>query len=706
MTEELEQRAYAAWQRAGGDYRRVARDLGLPTAGEARRLAAAGASRSARIPDTELALADPMRLYPSGFFTRYNPSELISTRGYRIIDQMRRDEQVHSAITFKKLAILAPGYEICPPKGKDAEWEPVEFLEGQLARMKGTLQAILMEVLTALDYGFSITEKVFEKRGGKVEIKYLKTRRPHDFVFDSDEYGNLRPNGLQQMNVPGPGGGAQGMPVDKFMIFTHRYEFSNWYGTSDLEPAYRAWWSKKNAYAWLNMLLERYGVPPTYGLYNSKKYTPAQADQLFTVLKTLQAASSGIIPRGAPEDLELWSPELATQAKEVILPAIDRYDTHISRAILMPGLLGLNPEQVSGSLARSRVAFDVFLLTVEHLQTALADAFQEQVLRHLLWFNYGDMGEEEPTFRFKPMTQDDKLQLFDSWYKAIAAGAITTTPEDEIHLREGLEFPERTVEDIERAKEEEMEAMGAGLADVAAEDKEEEEDVERIDENTLIYRGGPQPRHPKGSGQGGEFAPKNAGALGGGGKIIKSIPLKPTKQRAFNGDVVETKTKLTKGETGALAEQAVTSYLRQQGFKDADTLNVGRNNFPVDLVHDHRVIEVKAGLVSNAKDGQKWRSTIGQPGKAETAWLKKATPEEKLAWNNQKRAAILDRKQTVVNEFSKRTGNKIKGQTMTTIINPDTRTVDIYQFDGFHSSIRWGSPEAARAYVGSYRYGH
>jgi hypothetical protein len=176
------------------------------------------------------------------------------------------------------------------------------------------------------------------------------------------------------------------------------------------------------------------------------------------------------------------------------------------------------------------------------------------------------------------------------------------------------------------------------------------------------------------------------------------------KKKAWDGKQIETKTTLSKIEAGALGEHIVMSYLYSKGMKDARSVNVGRNNYPVDLVQDHGAIEVKTGLVSNGDTAMHWRATIGQPGKAEQAWLKTASKEAKRSWNEQKAQQILDRKQAALKEMSMALKRPVKGSTMTTIINPDTRTADLYRFNGFHLRIAWNSPQAKAGYVGTFRY--
>jgi len=190
-----------------------------------------------------------------------------------------------------------------------------------------------------------------------------------------------------------------------------------------------------------------------------------------------------------------------------------------------------------------------------------------------------------------------------------------------------------------------------------------------------------------------------------GSRAPKAFGIAPTKQRAFTGKQVATKITLSKQQAGALGEKIVVANLHAAGFKDAAPLNSKKSNFPVDAVHDHKVIEIKTGLVSNGKSAQQWRATIGQPGKKESVWLKKASPTAKAEWNQKKSEKILERKKAAVASISKEMGLRAKGETVAVIINPDKRIADIYRFSGFHLRIAWNAPATASAYVGSVSYG-
>lgn len=181
------------------------------------------------------------------------------------------------------------------------------------------------------------------------------------------------------------------------------------------------------------------------------------------------------------------------------------------------------------------------------------------------------------------------------------------------------------------------------------------------------------------------------------------VKLKPAKGRVWGGRAVATRTAMAKPELGAVGERIATAYLRSHGVGDARPLHMqSSSNFPLDLVGDHKAIEVKTGIASSGT--ARWRVTIGQPGKAEAAWLKTAGAEEKAAWNAAKIDAAISRKTAVVADLSQRAGTQIKPVTIGVILNPDTKTVDVHVFDGFHASIGWNSAQAKSAYVGSFHY--
>lgn len=388
----------------------------------------------------EVAFGGPTLLFTDikKAITTYNPTGLIRTRGYSILHQMRIDDQIKAAMVFKKHAVISTGWEICAPEGKKASWEPVVFVENALKALAGSLNTQLLAAMTCMDYGFSITEKLWEMGAQRVVLAGLKTRAPDWWWFDMDSHGNVL--GLRQNNIQ--------MPPEKFIIWTYDKEFDNPYGNSDLLAAYRPWWAKDNAYKFMMILLERMGIPPIFALYNPSAYPTAGAGStvradLKKVLNNLQAATSGIIPRPSKDDLDMWTPELANNVARVFIPAIEMMNKDISRALLMPGLLGLTSDSSVGSQARTKVQFDMFMLVIDKIRQDIEEFFmQENIVKPLCDYNFSGIADY-PIFKFKPLTDDIRLDLFATWGELIKAGTVRRTNTDENHIRETLQFPPR-----------------------------------------------------------------------------------------------------------------------------------------------------------------------------------------------------------------------------------------------------------------------
>lgn len=205
----------------------------------------------------------------------------------------------------------------------------------------------------------------------------------------------------------------------------------------------------------------------------------------------------------------------------------------------------------------------------------------------------------------------------------------------------------------------------------------------------------------------------SSGGAGGGTRDPFSSPgagarvgsLRVIAERAFTGESVTLREKPSKPEQGRIGERLAVEWFRGRGLSDVSAMNLRSSNFPVDLIHDHEVVEVKAGLVSNTRGAQKWRATIGEPGEKEKAWLTKASPAAKARWNKEKQRAILRRKTAIVRQVSRQQGVAMKARTVALLLNTDARTADVYAFPGFHKAIRWNSPQARAGYVATVRYG-
>lgn len=368
-----------------------------------------------------------------------NPSLLVSRKSLRVFDDMRNDDMVKAAMQLKKQFIVASGWDVESPPGMPDDWEVTEFVEQALYKIYDTFDNSLLQILTALDYGFSVTEKVFVNYDGKLWLKNLVTVAPHDIEFNVNEYGDIL-NITQRSNIRND---IAQMPLSKFVIFSWDSDFCNPYGNSDLTAAHRPYIMKLQAYNWLALMLERYGIPPIFIHYDQEAIPPSAQAALLDAVKNWQTGGYGLFPRGENANaVDFYTPEIAGQVSTVFLPAMNMFNQDIARALLMPGLLGVTPDEQAGSYARSQTHFDVFMLVIEHARRQLAECvIQDQIIKQLVDLNFANV-TTYPKFVFRPISDDARSELLTLWGNLTGQGVVTNTPADEEHIRKAMKFPE------------------------------------------------------------------------------------------------------------------------------------------------------------------------------------------------------------------------------------------------------------------------
>lgn len=401
------------------------------------------------------AYTDPSRIFPSSIFTPYNPSELVTRKGIEIFERMYQDEQVKAALNFKILSVLAGGWEIVSPGDQEEDWEVTAFVRDAFTHFPGGWNSALKKMLRGVKYGFSANEKVFARReegplAGRVTLDRLVECKPRYIDFLTDKSGTVEavrqmPIGVNINESTRPDGVFSPL---KFVHYVHDKEFENPYGRSDLEAAYRPWFVKDNVYKWYGMLMERYGIPPLFALYDPKKYQGADLESLKKVIRRIQAATMGMIPRTNKDDLELWSQSIAAGSYELFVAALARFDADIAKALLQPSLVGFAQEsgnkgaQSGGSLARANISWKAFMMVVKELQEDIsANAVNSQIIPQLCDLNFAGL-KSYPLFQFARLDDEKELELFRLWSDLVKGGIVMRIEDDERHIRKSLGMPE------------------------------------------------------------------------------------------------------------------------------------------------------------------------------------------------------------------------------------------------------------------------
>lgn len=378
---------------------------------------------------TEILKSDSS-MYPGYTERPYNPDVISKKKSsLAIYDEMRRDDQVKAVLSLKKHMTLSHGWTV---EGREEDEEIIGELTRNLNEIESPdFTTALMNILTHLDYGFSISEPIFDVQNGTIRLGKLKTRAPHTFILHTDDSGNLTE--IEQY------ASAEMIKIkpDGLMVLQHQSEFGVPYGISDLQAAYRAWFSKDIVIKFWNIYLERFGNPLIVGKISANTSAPDKA-KLLDALKNLQSKSGLVVPEGVDVEIKASSTGATDFEK-----AVNMYNMMIARSMLMPDLIGLGGSEVSGgSYSLGQKQFDVFFLTIEKIRQDLERAINRCIIRPLLWWNHGvKETADAPVWKLGEIDKDDKIEMLRLWSEAVRGNIWQATDEEINHFRNIVRFP-------------------------------------------------------------------------------------------------------------------------------------------------------------------------------------------------------------------------------------------------------------------------
>lgn len=368
--------------------------------------------------------------------TDFNPSDF----DLEVFDKMLTDGQVKAGLDMIKLSCSARGFTIT---GDDEETKKyAEFITYNFEQIRGNMEDVIGEMLSALEYGFSVTEKVFDyDKDRKIVLKKLKTLDPHKLSLKIDEFGDLvfvkQVIGSKEIRLP----------ARNVILYSHDKRFGNLYGQSALRTVYKHWLIKDKLYRFANIAYERYGTPLLIG----KVQDANDVDKMNALLKRINSMTSLSISGG--DDVKAIQMSNAD-----FIGYIEHHDRKIMEAMLVPPmLLGIGRGQ-SGSYALTNNQFDVFMSRLEALQRDLKALIEEEVIRPLIDLNFPNV-KKYPSFQFRPLANEDIQKLANVFMQMITAGVIDAS---EDWLREELGFPAMS-EETRKAIEERQKAVQDAL---------------------------------------------------------------------------------------------------------------------------------------------------------------------------------------------------------------------------------------------------
>ena len=373
--------------------------------------------------------------YQDSYYFPYNPDPHCRGNNYDTYEEMRDDDQIKVAVSFKKDVLMNSGWQI------ECDYPEVkQFLEESIKSMQedGSLQMsfedAIRDMLSAYEFGFSVAEPIFKIKEGMYQFDSIRVRPQQTFRFDITDKGDVTAL-LQNTNS-----GEVAFDPRIFLHHVYQSEWGNPYGKSDLRAAHNSWKAKKFVTKFLAIYLERFATPTVIGRLSDTSDTNELA-RLSTVLRSIQNATTLVLPESAMVEFV----QANKDSTDVYINALNYYNMHIARALLVPDLMGISGEKTSGgSFALGQDQFKLFLATIDKDRLSLARKITLRLIKPLVAANFGPGVKSE--FKFVPYSMDDHMELLKIWADVAKGKLFKPNPEEINHLRKQVKFPEGPVE--------------------------------------------------------------------------------------------------------------------------------------------------------------------------------------------------------------------------------------------------------------------
>jgi phage gp29-like protein len=307
-----------------------------------------------------------------------NPDSIVAGTldSYSTYREMRSDPRIKSLLGKLKTAALTYPLHIVQ---HDSDEKVFDFIDS-VALLKS--YKTQKRILSALDYGFSVSEVVWadpRNNDGKWRPETVITRKPERFVFGPD----------WKLYLSGIGGREELNQSYKWLIYQHDPDDENPYGSSVLRCVYWPWMFKKAGYEFWLQATEKFSVKSIIALFKSEESPELTRRRAQELAQMLMGVTSGSAAAAANVDTihELGMSGSLNDFNTLVTAC----DTQISYGLTGQSIA--TSETQGGSLALGEVQADMFLEEAKGIALEL-----QQVLQKVIdWAVELNFGPDVPT---------------------------------------------------------------------------------------------------------------------------------------------------------------------------------------------------------------------------------------------------------------------------------------------------------------------
>ena len=424
----------------------------------------------------------------------------ISLATYKL---MRKDVQLQLGLKVIKYPIKAMKWW-AESEDKDRQ----AFINFALKRV---WKSLLNTILNGLDFGYSVSEKIWEVKdvevkrkdgdkeiiaykGQAVLLKKLKDPDPITLTIKEDKNGDF--DGFVQDKS---GEGEVIVDAKKSFVFTNEKEFGNLYGKSLLGYAYQYWYWAIMMYQFLNRYFERRGTPPVFTRAPSGKTEMADGSTMDNLVlarkmgESLAESSVVALPSSVYDEKSnsyKWDLKYLNddQRADMFIKYIEHLNCMKLRALFVPERT-VTQDSEMGARAVASEHINIFLMGLEGLIDSIIDHIEKYIIPQLLLYNFGE-GGADVYIKTSGLKSDAKTLLQQILMSVIQKGD-GQVPIDMIKALEELNLPIKEITKEDKIKPEEdkikpEEDKKKKEPEVDEDEKDDDEEKLEAEENNLV----------------------------------------------------------------------------------------------------------------------------------------------------------------------------------------------------------------------------
>ena len=325
-----------------------------------------------------------------------NPDDIASgtVDSYGTYRKMRTDPRIKSLLTKIKSAALNFPVHIVQGKADEKVYDFIRNLD-----IFKNMQKKSKRMLSALDYGFSVSELIWKIENGVYTPETFITRKPERFHFNNKWELFLNTSGLKQK-----------LDQDyKWLIYQHDPDDENPYGTSVLRCVYWAWCFKQAGYDFWLQATEKFSVKSLVALFNADGDENTIRDRASQIAEMLMGITSG--STAAVGNVQSIQDIGMSGDLSAFKDLVEACDTQISYGLTGQSIATATTN--GGSLALGQVQADLMYEDCKGIALELQSVLQK-IINWTVELNYGK-GTAAPQIVFDV----DRRASFEEIMKAI-----------------------------------------------------------------------------------------------------------------------------------------------------------------------------------------------------------------------------------------------------------------------------------------------